>query len=280
MSNNQTAGGYRYDIEDRAWLETQSMSKYDYAVVAATGDIERPPVVDPRPWFNVRNQGQEGSCQGHSITAAGEHCFRVASNGEVIRFSPDVAYYETQRIDGLLGADNGSTIAGGMKMARNLGFCPEHHMPYSDRYNPGALPKNLAELCGPYKIKKFKIFEGPDYFAETVEWIGLGLGGVSYGIDWGVRLDSLGVASWSPSNGGGHANACLGYTGPVDADGLPQLLIAVNSWGDWGPLKGWYLWRRAEFNKVMAHKWSVIVGISDMDDVKPRKIDWAADYPV
>lgn len=269
------SGGYRYDLEDRAWLKAASMTQdeYDQAVRLAV----RPATVDPRNWFKVRSQGQEGSCQGHDIAACGEACFKIASK-QTTRFSPDAAYYLTQREDGITG-DNGSTIAGGLKVATNIGFCPEEFMPYTDRYNPQDMPKNVKELCEPYKVKKFKIFNGPDYFAEAVEWIGLGLGGVSYGIDWGVTLDSRGVANWRASNGGGHAQACFGYVGEPDKDGLPQYLLPVNSWGDWGPLHGWYLWTRDIFNLTMSHRYSVVGGISDMASPAPRKIDWAEDYP-
>lgn len=268
--------GYRIDKEDKQYLLDTSMSMTE--VNKAMKGFQRPDVVDPTSWSKIRNQGQEGSCQGHSIAAAGEGCYHVASHSD-ISFSPDAAYYLTQKFDGLLGADNGSTIAGGMKMAYTIGFCPEPKMPYSDRYNPQDLPKDINEICAPYKIKKHIVFQGPDYFAQAIDWIGNGFGFLSYGIDWGVTLNSQGIASWSPQNRGGHANAGMGYQGPLSADGYPELLRGKNSWGDWGPLHGWYFWTRAMFNKVMAHPNSVLIGISDMSDIRPRKISWAENPP-
>lgn len=175
MQLSEKVGGWRSDIEDREWLVANSLAMQSLPVVDAA---DRPKEVDPRSWSKMRSQGQEGSCQGHDIAACGEGCFHVAS-GDVISFSPDVAYYQTQKIDGLLGADNGSTISGGMKMATTVGFCPEEAMPYSDRYNPQDQPANVTELCAPYKVAKHCVFSGPDYFKQVVDWIGSGFGFVS-----------------------------------------------------------------------------------------------------
>lgn len=275
-SSKERIGGYRYDKEDIGWLKDNSLS--DALVKEASQGWSRPATVDPRSWSKIRNQGQEGSCQGHSITACGEQCYHVKTD-KVISFSPDAAYYLTQKFDGLLGGDNGSTIAGGMKVATEIGFCLESDMPYTDRYNPQSLPSNIKELCAPYKTAKHKVFKGPDFFAETVDWIGNGFGGVSFGIPWTIKLDAKGVASWYAANAGGHAQAVLGYLGRIMSNGLPEYLLVKNSWGDWGPLHGWYFIPQDVYNRAMAHNYSVVVGISDMASLKPRKISWAENYP-
>ena len=220
------------------------------------------------------------NCQGHAISAAGEDCYRIASHGNLTRFSSDAAYYLTQKIDGLLGGDNGSTIAGGMKMAMDIGFIPEQSMPYTDRYNPQDLPKNYAELGAPFRVKGHIVLEGPDFFAQAVQWIGSGAGACTIGIPWGVNLDEKGFVHWTGGGGGGHANAILGYGGPKDSDGLPQFLWDANSWSkSWGPLKGFCKWTRDMFNKAMAHRYSVGIGISDMSQVKPRRRSWKENFP-
>lgn len=270
---SEYVGGWLPELEDLDYLRDKQISDEAMLVcMAGAGVQDRPKELDPRKWSPVRNQGQEGSCQGHAITAAGEGCYHVRT-GEFQPFSPDAAYYLTQQVDGIRG-DRGSTISGGMKVANTVGFCPEKEMPYSDRYNPQDLPKNIKEICAPFKVSKHKLFDtSTSPFQQAFDWISLGLGFVSFGIMWNVSVDNDGYIKWNPGGGGGHANAIMGY-GPLQNDGLPEYLWGKNSWGAWGPLKGWYKIKRSVMERWSQDRFTVTVGISDMENVKPRKISF------
>jgi len=271
--SEQKTGGYRFDKEDRAYLlDTQMRS--DAYKTAMSIPFSRPKKIDPRKYAPVRNQATEGACQGFALRAAGGNCF-LNKTGEWKEFSPDAAYYLTQKKDGIRG-DNGSTVAGGAWVATQLGFLPEEHMPYSDRYNPGDLPDNHVKLMEPFKVQNHKVLTS---YSEVVEWLGRRFGGVWYGCRWGVQIDANGFMNWSAS-GGGHSNALMGYDGPESSDGLPQFLWNLNSWSkQWG-LGGWSKWNRSEFEQMIRDSNSVVIGISDMEDVEPRESKWANDNPL
>lgn len=268
---NHQAGGWLYEMED---LDALKAGQIEPAMMSTADSIlfARPKKLDPRPFSPMENQSSQGACQGFAITAAGGLCY-YGKTGEWKRFSADAAYYLTQQIDGIRG-DSGSTITGGMKMATNIGFLPEEAMPYTAAYDPQRIPRDYKEIAAPFRVKNYKVLSS---YAEVVEWIGRGYGGVSWGIRWAVSLDSNGFMQWGGGGGGGHANAILGYDGQEDSDGLPEYLIDKNSWGDWGPLHGWCLVRRSTFEKILRDQYTVVVGISDMEDVKPRVIDWVKD---
>ena len=266
MSNH--IGGYRFNLEDVDYLLANQMKESELLACTSVS-MDRPKEIDPRPWSPMRNQSNEGSCQGHAIAAAGEGCYYVGTK-QFQPFSPDLAYYLTQQIDGIRG-DRGSTIAGGMKMAATIGFAPESFMPYTPKYNPQDIPSDYKEVCAPNKVNKYTVIKT---FQQAFDWISLGLGFISYGLAWNVSISNTGVMSWSPGGGGGHANAIMGYGANRDSDGLPDFLWGKNSWGDWEVLRGWYKITRSTFEKFARDRNTVIVGISDMSTPKPRKINF------
>ena len=150
-------------------------------------------------------------------------------------------------------------------------------MPYTPEYNPQDVPKDYLE-----KAKQYLCFKGAilETYEDVVNWLGLGLGGVSYGTPWGdCSVDSEGYFIWRPGNGG-HANAILGYGGPEDSDGLPEYLEDLNSWGTQSLDGGWAKIRRSTFEKMKKNKNTVVVGISDMNNLKPRKISFEEHFPI
>lgn len=98
---------------------------------AAWKSFQRPAEVDTN-WHQTENQGSIGSCQGHSMSSVLERLAIV--NGEKIQLSEIFAYLATQKIDGLLGADNGSTISGGCELAVTVGCCLEELTGYPRSY--------------------------------------------------------------------------------------------------------------------------------------------------
>lgn len=275
MADQHFIGGWRQDIEEQRMAHLMSMASSPQALQEALGaDFEMPDEIDPRPWSKVRSQGQEGSCQGHMLAAEGEFCAYVAS-GKFQPFSPDYAYYETQRHDGLLGHDQGSTIAGGIWVAKNLGFLPEANMPYTDAYNPNQIPKNANDVAAAFKVASVGFF---DKWEDVCRWIGKGLGAAGDGILWTIQPDGNGdVKSYRAArNAGGHATAYLGYGGPKDSDGMPAFLWKKNSWGTGWGLNGWARVYRSAWEQIVGYQYNVCAGVSDMSQLQPRKHPWAA----
>lgn len=255
-------GGYRIDREDRPWLESNQMA--DHVLMAANEiPFQIPDIVDPSKITVIRNQGQEGSCDGHAGTGASGMVY-YGRTGAWKRFSADEAYYITQQIDGIHG-DNGATIAGMMKFLCTIGPIPEENMPYSDRYNPQDVPKNYKELGTPYICATHRLLKTYD---DVVNWIGKGYGGVLWGTVWGVSLDANNFARFDGRARAGHARHISGY------DLTKRQLTEDNSWsvsyGDHGRLH----WTEAEFTKAALHPYTVIAGVTDMNALKPRKIDF------
>ena len=256
-----TLGTCRLDQEDREMLAALPSTPSTFR---GYGRPERVSV----DWHRHENQGRLGSCQGNDLTSCLERLHLVAT-GRRIQLSRIFAYLATQQIDGLLGADRGSTITGGARLALQHGVPPEETTGYPDSY-PGRSQrshilsaKNFAS-GEPYKaLSKWAV--SPDA-EDAMDWIGGG-GAVSIGIAWYGGLlprDRIVRRFRPPGRYGGHAVAVLGYE--------DDLLVAVNSHGD-GPFRITPdAWRQ-----MHAHRHSAMVGLAG--SVEPEPIDWTRETP-
>lgn len=264
-------GGWRYDIEHEPanWSRLIAMLATEEPVLAMRGEYQEVSI-DPRKFMKLENQGQVGSCQGHSISSCVEWCYAIATGGEKIQLSRAYGYYETQRIDGLSG-DKGSTIQGGIKLATEFGICEESLWPYANRYD-NRRPKPIEELranAAQYKIGKSYRLTSYDAIRT---FLGSGQGAVSLGITWNSSVDSGVVNNYSGASGGGHAIGLYSLSERKDEQGRPWLWM-MNSWGDkWGQ-NGWAEWSPNAVEQMTKGRWSVFVGVSDMPAVKPRSLD-------
>ena len=51
-------------------------------------------------------------------------------------------------------------------------------------------------------------------------------------------------------------------------------LVFANSWGtQWGD-RGFFTWTEREMNSYLRDNYTVAIGLTDMDQVKPRELDW------
>jgi C1A family cysteine protease len=271
--------GYRLDLENRDAIIEQSPA----FLLKMTTEPER---VDPRPILVTEDQGSMGSCQGHSLSSCLEWCHYLATKGHYLQLSRLFAYLGSQRLDGIIG-DNGSTLHGGARLAKDYGICPENILPYPV---PAVYPRggwqSMSSAAWDAAIK-FKIATAQ--FIETEPqaktWLAAGAGLINIGVAWGQAMtpDSRGCIKSFRPGGGGHAIVLGGYlpdaaVGVSSGDGYWYLLH--NSWSKrWG-MSGWAYVAPSAVRQMLESRFTTFVGLSDMTDVKPREIDFTEESVV
>lgn len=262
--SNELAFSYAWEREDKEFINSLN----DAPMRSSEWEnFSRPPEVTVE-WHKTENQGQIGSCQGNSLSSVLERLAHV--RGEILQLSKIFGYLATQRIDGLLGSDNGSTISGGAKLALQTGVCPENLTGYPSRY-PGLSDRNRilsqANYDASAPFKALSSWKAPRNHEDTLNFIGGG-GGINFGIRWynGFLPSDRVVRSYNPRlGGGGHANCILGY----DRNGNYR---ALNSWGD-GP----YLITPQAWDQILAAQYTTAIGLMGTKEATP--INWHQDSP-
>jgi len=219
-------------------------------------------------WHKTENQGPIGSCQGNGLASILERLAFV--RGQKIQLSRIFAYLASQKIDGLLGSDNGSTISAGGKLALSTGCPLESLTGYPPRY-PGRsdISKILssANYAAGEEYKAKSIWKVPRNVDECLDFIGGG-GGISIGIAWnsGVIPSDRIIKRFGPSGRtGGHAMAVLGYTSGGN-------IIAANSHGD-----GRYEWTPEAWIQMLKHSRTAAIGLMGNESGQP--VDWYENSP-
>lgn len=265
-------GGYAIELEDREAL-CNGAHKFQFSSNLKAAEV--PDEVDPRKWGKrVEMQGGMGSCQGHSLTSCMEDCIHW-EHGVDVQLSRTYAYYETQKVDGLYGWDQGSTIWGGIKLAQK-GVCEESLAPYSDRYNTNFRPtQEMLTNASLYTAGAYvNLLDSRDPFDAAVEWIGA-YGCVHLGITWPPeRTADDGIINvWQPQGRGGHAISGCGY---VNLNSQRVILVA-NSWGTrWG--KGGYMyWTKNAWNAMARHQYTAMAGITSCTSPTRKPRAWSPD---
>ena len=253
---------YDYDREDHDFLKSipeAPMKSSEWASFSRPEEV----LVD---WHKTENQGPMGSCQGHSISSVLERLAMV--RGEKIQLSEIFAYLASQKIDGLLGGDRGSTISGGCKVAMQYGIPPESMTGYPRGYPSRAerervLSSENYAAGEPYKAKS--LWKVPQDHEAVLDFIGGG-GGINFGIAWSsgtIPRDRV-VRNYRPGRGG-HAMAVLGY----NKEGW---LRAVNSHGD-----GEYFITQDGWDQIMRYGRTTAIGVMGNPEGKP--VDWYKNSP-
>lgn len=256
----------RLEREDRELLTGLPDLPYSFRTYGRPDEIR----VD---WHKTENQGRMGSCRGHSGTSGLERLQLVKHRGDasqVKQLSEIFFYLATQKIDGLLGRDVGSTISGGLKLVLGTG-CPEEALTgyptsYPDRGDRSRiLSRGNYEAGDPFKAKSaWKVPEDPE---EAMNFIGGG-GVIDFGVSFWqgmIPRDRVVRSFRPPSRTGGHAMVALGYTREGN-------LEAVNSHGD-GP----YLITPDGWRQMVRHQRSAFVGYIGSDE--PEPVDWLSQSP-
>lgn len=256
----------RLDLEDRGLLAALPEAPMKSAAWQA---FTRPAEIDIT-WHRTENQGSIGSCQGHGLSSCLERLSFVKK--VKVQLSEIFAYLATQKIDGLLGQDNGSTISGGAKLATTVGVCKEELTGYPSSYPGQAARAKILSSANYAAAKEFKalsIWRASENHDECLDFIGGG-GAFTFGITWYSGLiprDRI-VRTFNPSGKrvlGGHAMCGLGY----DKDGN---IRAANSHAD-GP----YLITPEAWLQMIRHRNSAVIGLMGDKDATP--IDWYTNSP-
>lgn len=260
----RNVGGWRIDKEDFDYLHSLSGEDEIMALCGSYNEV----LMDPRKVLRIENQGPVGACQGHSISSGCEWIYILVTGDTKLQLSRAYGYYESQRIDRLLGSDRGSTIQAGVKLAMEKGICPEELWPYVNRYAPTP-PRPLEELYA--AASKYRIAKSTRLttYEAIRTFLGSGQGMVHLGIPWGPSVDKAVVPSYSGGDGG-HSIGLYALSERKDSQGRPWVWM-MNSWGsNWGN-EGWAEWSPAAIEQMLRQRWAVFVGISDMPEVKPRE---------
>lgn len=262
--------GYRIDLEDQREIQDTATP-----FTVAYGDYNAPEEVDPRKLMRHDKQGAMGSCQGFSLANCGEllwmYNIGLAQYSNDHQFSSLFSYLETQRVDGLLGRDVGSTISGGLKIGRDVGFLEEKHLRYRTPYPRDArsmITSEMRLLAAPFKIRSHSWLRT---YTDIFNYLASGAGAVHTGTIWNNSFYARNgvLESVSSSGGGGHATAWLGYTKRKDRRGR-NYLLRLNSHND-----SWTEIAPSVIDQLCAHRHTSIVGVSDLSTPGPRKIDWS-----
>ena len=266
--------GYPIELEDRDALRSSATE----AVLLMLGDL--PERMDPRSsalgsqgFLQVEDQGQQGSCQGQSLSCCGEFAHAFAT-GEVIQISRQYAYIASQ-MENNIRIDGGSTLEGGTR-AFKKGFPLESVAPYAGNRYPGwgYITQAMRDKAI-YKLMSHTEMKSAEHVKQ---FIGSGVGIVQLGISWGNEMSPDGqgcIRSFSGRGGGGHAIVFCGYVPDSDVgvrSSAGWWLLLKNSWSKrWGKSGYAYVDPRA-CDQMLAHRWTSMYGRSDMDSPRPRPI--------
>lgn len=237
-----------------------------------------PEELDPRDWYRIENQKQQGACQGWMLSGAGEFCYRMATEGDVMQFSAQACYIWSQIRDGIVG-DRGSTLQAGEHVAKEDGYLPEDYWPYDGQYHTQPIGgKSMAQCRLEAQKRKLLTTSALKSYDDVKRWLASGFGPTGAGITWNSSMNQPGnvVEHYDPNGqGGGHAILFPGYTKRKDRKGRNYLLLP-NSWGKTWGLDGWKEVSPEAVDAMFAARYTVWRGYSDMrgDAMRPRPIDY------
>lgn len=202
-----------------------------YAAVLPRG-VALPPAADLGDCAPpIKDQGQEGSCTGFSLSSAREALW-LKGGSPYIALSPAFIYYEERRIEHDDDQDAGANLRDGCKVLQKLGVCPEDAMPYvagqfTTPPGPGA-----QGAAGGYKIAAYHRILS----LKSAQGVLVSGHPVVLGIAVYASFERVGhngkVPMPKPDEEmlGGHAILCVGYRADKAVAGGGELILH-NSWG-------------------------------------------------
>lgn len=253
--------GYVPENEDRNFLSALPSGE---EVLRLVGSYQEQSL-DPRKLIRVENQSQMGSCAGHSLSSNLEWLYCIATGGQVVQLSRMAGYILAQEKDGIT-SDSGSTVASGVKVAKEIGLPREEFWPYPQRYSRQRPGNAWEQDAAQFRINRAMAITS---FEQWQTWLGSGQGGIHTGISWGNSMNRAVIETFSPG-GGGHSIAALCLSDRKDSNGERYSWIA-NSWSASFGNGGWQEWSPTAIRQMLRHQFTTFIGLSDMPNVKPRE---------
>lgn len=237
--------GYPIHLENKAELEKNGEEP---AMVLKGFKASFPKfntMADPATLIRILNQLNQGACQGHALAMIFSICYFLAT-GRWLDFSRAAAYYLSQRYDGLIGRDVGSTLNGGRRVATEHGLCLEADWKYPGSYNP----KEPAGIKYPYKLKVTKPFKTLNDFTD---WTDANLP-TQTGLSWNSTCQREIVNAYRVLPGSG------GHSTVFWLRSLIANFKMINSWGeDWNE-DGCNEWTEASIVAVLRDPNMTLIG--------------------
>lgn len=264
--------GWRHDLEDFDRLR-DSLDSIELLRAFAGVPYEYDEEVD-YPWIRNEDQLQIGACQGNALSSVGEIAQFIAT-GNIEQYSRWYCYRMSQIVDGITG-DNGSTLEGGMKVAREYGFALESTIPYPNSYKKDIPNKDKGLEEG--KTRRIRRSMECHNYDDVFQFIAKRFGAVQIGIGWPDAWFEPGpgpLEHYNPGRRpGGHSIYFRGYTKRKDSQGR-NYLKTNNSWKNWGDDgKGTKEVSPAcveqMFDYGRNNGMTVMIGHTDMNTPKPR----------
>lgn len=260
--------GWRSELEDRDYLHAPGKFLLRSPIVDA------PDVFDPRDWLKVENQLQQGACAGHALTSVMEVCNWIQTRGTIVQLCRQFAYIEGQRVDGLVGQDQGATISGVVKAAKTVGVCREELFPYTGQY----VTRFPAACYDEAKNHRAVNHQPLTSYDDCRDWMLAGQGAIEIGIPWteGLANNKSGRITVSNSGGrnfGGHA---LGFVGWITDAGSPWMILVNSHDVEWGD-RGFALCEPAWIDRQSRGQMNEFIGVSHLsnDIGTPQNLDWS-----
>lgn len=244
--------GYVHDKEDLPFLHRRSLllSQLPKAFSA-------PRSVSHRAWRKVEDQAQMSSCVGHGLSSGCEVLHYIDTSGQsIVELSRMYAYRTSQICSGITG-DNGATISGAAKAARDYGLCLEKTMPYPSRYVT-SIPPQAEEEGKKHPVLEHSVMQSAD---ECYNWIGSGLGFILIGVPVHESLMNCDgeLTRLAGRIVGAHCMVLHGYFEDGDFD-------LENSWGvRWGN-NGFAKVRRSIVDQWCRDPQSEVIAFSDIKE--------------
>jgi hypothetical protein len=280
--------------------EIESENPQELAANAAPWDevlstADAPPEIDYGHGFSIRNQGNRGSCRGHSIAACARMGARLAAGaaidldgngtaGDPIKddFSPLWAWVRSQQHGGTVGANRGATMSGGIKLGLQDGFAREVVWPYSNPHGT-RFPAEVIADATRFKFGRYSTLESEQ---QVHDWLASGQGPCEWGKGWPFSWVGGCLVDSGYAGRGGHATAIRGYwTGERVAREVPSIAAKVkaepyvyvceNSHSERAQWKGLYFVTRRGMAAVLNNRSTHLLGWSDLTYPLVRKANWA-----
>jgi len=208
--------GYAIESENMEVLYSEGKHTETMLKLAGEQYPSQNQYADPAPVCPIKDQDGVGACQGFALSSIFAVCYYLKTS-QLLNFSAMGLYILSQKEDGLIGRDVGSTLSGGMRAAAK-GICLDEAWPFRDTYDP-----RIPPVDRPYKLTGSRPTNDPELIDAAID---AGLV-VQTGMTWNSELEQEVVTSYTGRGArGGHSTYLFGRKENGN-------IWHHNSWGLW-----------------------------------------------